>query len=598
MMRTRLVLLAGLFLVPLQSPATAALWTDATESTIGTTGEWSNKVTLADVNADGRVDILFANGGNYSSAGSPQPNRVFLNNGPDTPFTEATDTLFGTTADLARVIKVRDVTGDGVADILVGTTYQTQSRLYVGQGDGAYVEKTNTHLPVLALSVGDLELGDVDGDGDLDAVLADWGPGNPLQNEGAPTRLWQNQGDGFFVDVTESQMPDVPVGFSWELELVDIDNDTDLDILVSCKSCSGSKLFLNDGAGMFTDASDNLPQKSNNYEFEAMDVDGDGYLDLVTINDGPGLTEHLFRNTGQGGFEDATQTLWPTEANVGKDDNVAVFLDADSDGDPDFLIGSLNGKDRLLVNDGTGHFTLDDSVFEGANTPGTLGMAVADLNDDGRLDVVQSQGEVASPDKVFFGTGNAVDTAPPVVTLLKSALDQSTLQVWARIHDHKSPTMPHDWQEVNLEYAIDGGDYTALPLRWYGESLWHAQVTLPSGQTASYRLIARDARGNETISESVTADLPQPNPSPESPPETDTDVSPPVDTYRPGPDESPTTQPTSNASSGGCSAGNANRPAPLTLLVVTILLALCTRRFFVTPSRWANPGLPSRWCRR
>jgi len=577
---------AWLFVLLWQPTANAALWTDATDSTIGTTAEWSNKVTLADVNGDGRVDILFANGGGYSSAGTPEPNRVFLNNGPDTLFTEATETTFGPTPDLARVIKVGDVTGDGVADILVGTTYQTQSRLYVGLGDGAYAEKTATHLPAQELSVGDLELGDVDGDGDLDAVLAHWGPGNPSKNGGGLTQLWRNEGDGHFVDVTESQMPDVPVGFSWDMELVDVDNDTDLDALVSCKSCSGSKLFINDGDGVFSDASDKLPQKSNNYEFEAMDVDGDGYLDLVTINDGPGWSEHLFRNTGEGGFEDATETLWPTEANVGKDDNAAVFLDADSDGDPDFLIGSLNGKDRLLINDGSGLFSLDDSVFEGASTPGTLGIAVADLNDDGRLDVVQSQGEVASPDKVFLGSGNAVDTAPPVVAMLKSVLDQSTLEVWARIHDHKSPTMPYDWQAVHLEYAIDGGSDTAVPMRWYGESLWHAQVTLPQGQNVVYRLMARDAGGNEATTESVTKDLPQPEPEPspepepipEPPPETGTDASPSTDTNDPGPDDSPTTQPSSSGSSGGCAAGGPSQPVPLALMAFLLLVSVLSRR--------------------
>ena len=48
------------------------------------------------------------------------------------------------------------------------------------------------------------------------------------------------------MDVTDTQMPDVPVGFSWEMELHDIDNDWDLDALVSCKSCQGSVLLLND----------------------------------------------------------------------------------------------------------------------------------------------------------------------------------------------------------------------------------------------------------------------------------------------------------------------------------------------------------------
>ena len=53
-------------------------------------------------------------------------------------------------------------------------------------------------------------------------------------------------------------------------------------------------LLLNDGNGVFTDASDQLPSFSNKiYDFDALDINGDGFLDLATINDGAGPTEHL-----------------------------------------------------------------------------------------------------------------------------------------------------------------------------------------------------------------------------------------------------------------------------------------------------------------
>ena len=75
----------------------------------------------------------------------------------------------------------------------------------------------------------------------------------------------------------------------------------------------GQHLFRNDGAGTFTDDPRALPQYTNNYEFEAMDLDGDGLLDLVTINDGDiasddqvSRREHVFRNDGKGRFLDAT----------------------------------------------------------------------------------------------------------------------------------------------------------------------------------------------------------------------------------------------------------------------------------------------------
>src|SRR5690606_16242407 len=134
-------------------------------------------------------------------------------------------------------------------DIIVGTTYQTQSRLYFGDGEGNFTEVTATHLPQRPASVGDIAIGDVDGDGDLDLVLADWGSGNPQTNSGGRTMLWLNDGTGSFTDATTTHMPEVLVRFSWDLELVDVDNDYDLDIVVSCKSCTGSFLFHNDGTG-------------------------------------------------------------------------------------------------------------------------------------------------------------------------------------------------------------------------------------------------------------------------------------------------------------------------------------------------------------
>jgi hypothetical protein len=219
------------------------------------------------------------------------------------------------------------------------------------------------------LSVGDLELGDVDDDGDLDVVLADWGAGNNMTNDGGRTRLWLNDGAARFTDHTVDRMPATLIRFSWDLELVDVDNDYDLDVLVSCKRCGNSTLFRNDGKGAFTEDLRALPQYTNNYEFEPMDLDGDRLLDLVTLNDGDivggngfSRRDHVWRNDGKGRFRDMTDVWWPAPHNVGEDDNMAAFLDVDSDGDADFVVGSLSGPDRLLINDGRGHLTVKSDV--------------------------------------------------------------------------------------------------------------------------------------------------------------------------------------------------------------------------------------------
>ena len=479
---------------PESSPFKGA-WIDATADALGVTGDWTNKVELADIDSDGDVDILFANGGDYDTAGKPVASRVFMNNGAG-KFQDATQRVFGKTKALARVIKVADVNGDSAPDVALGTTYDSQSRLFLGSSAGGWTDVTQKNFPAADLSAGDLEFGDVDGDKDLDIVIADWGDGSPL-GRGGKVVLWLNNGAGKFTEAAPDQIPKTLVQFSWDLELLDVDNDWDLDLAVSCKTCPTSLLFINDGSGTFADASGKqMPAFPNNYEFAPIDLDGDRYLDLVTINDGPtrsaGLSEHVFRNDGTGAFVDVTDKWWPEQANPGWDDNVVVGLDVESDGDADFLVGSLDGPDRLLINDGSGGLALAQDVFDAPASQGTLGLAVADLNDDGRLDVVEAQGEVSGheSEKVYFGTSVLKpDTAPPVVHV--AVMGQTLL---ARVHDNRTPNMPHDWQSVAARWDGGGGSMT-----WYGENLF--QADLPAG-AKSVEVCAVDASGNQSCAKS------------------------------------------------------------------------------------------------
>ena len=237
---SRVLLFASLILV-LPTPVDAALWSYHPGGALPGEANWSNKCELADLNADGYLDILFANGRGYASPGGGERNQALLNPGDkDQPWADVSNIIFGKQLDQTRAIKVRDFNQDGLPDIFVANSFQTQSRLYQGVAPGLFLDKTLETLPQANFSFGDAETGDVDGDGDLDIVLADWGPGNALSNEGGLTRLWLNDGNGVFTDVTVEQMPTVLVRFSWEMELADVDNDFDLDVLVSCKSCGGS----------------------------------------------------------------------------------------------------------------------------------------------------------------------------------------------------------------------------------------------------------------------------------------------------------------------------------------------------------------------
>ena len=486
-------------LLPEELPT--ALWTNVTAETIGETAEWSNKVELADLNEDGWVDILFANGGNYNAPGEPELSRIFFNQGPGKPFKEMTAEVFGDEGMHVRSIKTADVNGDGHIDIFFAATYETTSKLLLGKGGGKFVDATKV-IPDDPHSFGDAEFGDVDLDGDLDLVLADWGPGDPMKNAGAQVRLWLNNGKGRFTDATEAMIPPAKVRMSWDIEFADVDNDLDLDIMVSSKRSEGSFLFINDGKGMFTDVTaERMPQLTNNYEFEALDLSGDGYVDTFTINDGGVIEgtrgsrrESVFLGDGRGGFILATETSLPDSENLGFDDNRVVYLDFDSDGDADVIIGSLSGPDRLLINDGMGHFKVATDVFDGPPTRGTLGLALADLDGDLRQDVVMVQGEVKNfiSEQVYSGKGLAPDTAAPKIPIVKT----ENGFVRARVTDNKSPEKPFDFQNVWIESSSPNAAIEPIPLTWYGEHLWQAQV--PAEVLESARLCATDTAGNQT----------------------------------------------------------------------------------------------------
>ncbi len=246
-----------------------------------------------------------------------------------------------------------------------------------------------------------------------------------------------------------------------------------------------------------------------------MDLDEDGFLDLVTINDGEILNEqsanrreHVFRNDRQGRYVDATTLWWPPDQNIGEDDNVAAFLDYDSDGHADFLIGSLSGPDRLMINDGKGHLRVARDVFDGAPTPGTLGLAVADLDGDGRLDVVQAQGEdpKALDERVFFGVGLKPDTAPPSITMVSAAPHAGTplFTVRARVHDRKSPAENFDFKNVYVEWtrSVPPTGQSQVKMKWYGEYLWAADMPMPFDASTPFKVCATDAAGNTACASS------------------------------------------------------------------------------------------------
>ena len=155
-----------------------------------------------------------------------------------------------------------------------------------------------------------------------------------------------------------------------------------------------NRLYLNDGAGGFTDASMNLPPNfENSTDAVFGDVDQDGDLDLVFASTdcpgglgcGPGRNL-LFLNDGAGNFSDGTAQLlpWPGTGNS------VALADLDDDGDLDALFTHDffgEGVDYYFLNDGTGVFTQAADRVDGRGRAATS-LAIGDVDNDRDLDLV------------------------------------------------------------------------------------------------------------------------------------------------------------------------------------------------------------------
>ena len=245
--------------------------------------------------------------------------------------------------------------------------------------------------------------GDFDRDGWVDLYIVD---------RRASGRLYRNLGDGSFADVSLDSGLDTTsaggVGPVWG----DIDNDGDLDLYLTTNGNDQLRyrLFVNDGAGRFTEearergAAIETEHPHRGFSATFGDFDGDGYLDIHTTEWSPslvgteGLLAHarLLRNRGAerpGHFVDVTAA-----AGVDLEEDpfgfgllislsfASRFADLDDDGWPDLAVTSDFGTSRLFWNNGDGTF-LNGTAAAGVGTDENgMGSAIDDFDGDGRLD--------------------------------------------------------------------------------------------------------------------------------------------------------------------------------------------------------------------
>jgi hypothetical protein len=275
-------------------------------------------------------------------------------------------------------------------------------------------------------------LGDLDGDGWLDALMAYGGGSALFRNDGA---------GGLFLDATAT-MDGGPLPSAQAVALADLDADGDLDAYLGRDRGESGRILTNDGTGRFTSVA--LPDSAQAAMTGSFaDFDGDGDLDLFvgatvtdqdagaiadgTVSSGDG--DRLFMQQPDGSFSDESTLRLPAGTTHGWTFHGAP-LDADEDGDLDLYLSHDMGPyilpNLLLVNDGTGHFTRASNCACELVMFG-MGAAVGDANDDGRPDLYLT--DIGGPNLlVSAGDGTFIDATAALGASVPP--DPSTLTSW------------------------------------------------------------------------------------------------------------------------------------------------------------------------
>jgi uncharacterized repeat protein (TIGR01451 family) len=311
-----------------------------------------HEIATTDLNGDGDEDIVFTQ--RYANTG------ILTNDGAAHFTYQSVPSSYYLSS--PEGLRLGDLNGDQITDALwSGSTNTTVLSWSPGNGNGGFdTARVVISGPGLYAAT-DMELGDVDGDGDLDVVAF---MGSSLQ-----ILLSLNDGTGVFAaPVVLANTANLLINHV-EVELLDVELDGDLDLAYSSSGTSTLHWMENSGSGVF---SARTPLPCNNPQRLAVsDLDGDGYAELI----------YAISNGLLGIFTKGTDSVYTALPNITGYWYAFQHInpeDVDSDGDEDILLAVTMsfGKFSWLENYSPGATTIGGSVFVDIN-----GNGVKDTND-------------------------------------------------------------------------------------------------------------------------------------------------------------------------------------------------------------------------
>jgi hypothetical protein len=325
-----------------------------------TVGSQPYAVAVADVNGDGKPDLIVANSGSDTVS-------VLLGNGDGT-FQDSPSYLAQHTFKVGSQpndVAMADLTGDGKVDLIVANSGSNKVSVLLGNGDGTFQPQQIYPVGYQPFAVA---VADLNGDGKPDLVVSNI--------SGGTASILLGNGDGTFGPQKTYTVGDKPTG----VVLADLTGDGKLDLITDNLGSDNVSVLLGNGDGTFG-SQQTIAVGSNPVGLSAADVNGDGTLDLVVANYG-GDSVSVLLGDGDGTFQ-PQQTFA-----AGSQPNGLVVTDLNGDGKPDLIAADEKGDGlSILLGNGDGTFQAQQTFATGSE-PGSV--AVADLNGKGILDLAVS----------------------------------------------------------------------------------------------------------------------------------------------------------------------------------------------------------------